>query len=414
MTFPMSRAFSMKVIRALAAVVALAAPALAQGEVKSFAKVDPYTKNDPGIITKAGYVSLGPFRFGDDHTTDQAVQTLGGIPMLWVETEHFKLGSSLPEYDLGDDKQEKDRIQGELARLALKLPDVKTKVRKLDPWLRLHLFALRLEELYARFLSEFDLQESEFPTTPPDPRRPPKVYMGDGRYLGMTSKYTVLVLDKKSSVARYSTVYLGAAAQGPTRFRFPKSDSWLFMTAAEFLEGAYVNDSALTCDVISGVAQNLANGFRGYKVALPLAIGEGIAHWFSRQIDPRYHMFSGTDLAKIRLKDEWNWAPSVRARVEHKVFPSTSDMLGWNDANALEWADHLILWSRMDYLFAREDQAAGKFLRNLKEPPAGGNPPTPEELAERGRKALAQATGVELDQFDAEWSEWVLKTYEKK
>jgi hypothetical protein len=395
--------------------LALAGLATAQGEIKPFPKIDPYTKDAPDAKTKAGYASFGPFRFGDAPTTAQVEETLGGLPMIWVETEHFKLGSGLPEYTIPDDKREKERLKGELERLATRLPDVKTKLKKLDPWLRLHLYAQRLEDLYAKFLVEFGLQESEFPTAPPDPKKKSRApYMGEGRYLGMSSKFTVLLFDKKSAHARYSSVHLGQQLQGPTRFYFSTIDSWLFVTANEFLEGLYANDSALACDVTSGVSQNLALGFRGYKVGLPFAISEGIAHWFSRQFDPRYHIFSGFDQSKLNIKEEWDWAPLVRVRVDHDVFPTLDQMLAWDNAETLEWADHLMLWSRIDFLLAREDDLAGKLLYALKEPPATRTDGTPAALAAGARSAFERVTGGDLAKLDAEWSEWVLKTYPKK
>ena len=395
------------------AVLALSGFPVAQGEIKPFPKIDPYTKDAPDAKTKAGYSSFGPFRFGDAHTTTQIEETLGGIPLIWVETEHFKLGSGLPEYTLGDDAQEKERLREELERLAERLPDVKPKSKKIDPWLRLHLYAQRLEELYRKFLAEFDLEESQFPNAPPDPKkRRTGPYMGEGRYLGMSSKYTVLLFDKKSALSRYSSVHVGREFAGPTRWHFATIDSWLFASANEFLEGLYANDSALACDVLSGVSQNLALGFRGYRAALPFAVTEGIAHWFSRKFDPRYHIFSGTDQTKIRVKEEWNWAPLVRARVEHKVFPTLDQMLGWGDAEALEWADHLMVWSRMDCWLAREDGLAGRLLHALKEPPA--TELTPEGVANRAREVIEKTTGSDLDQLDTQWSEWVLKTYPKK
>jgi hypothetical protein len=396
--------------------LALSGLAAAQGEIKPFPKVDPYTKDDPTAKEKAGYASFGPFRFGDDHTTSQIETTLGGIPLIWVETEHFKLGSGLPEYTVGDDAAEKEKLKKELERLAKRLPDVKTKVKKLDPWLRLHLYAQRLEDLYASFLVQFGLKEEDFPTAPPDAtKKQVGAYMGEGRYLGMPAKYTVLLFDKKSSVGRYASVYLGKQLGAPTRWIFSTIGSFLFLSAAEFLEGEYQNDTALHCDVVSGVVQNLASGFRGYRVVLPFAVSEGIAHWFAREIDPRYHIFTGLDLTKVRMKDESNWAPSVRARVEHKVFTSTAEMLGWKDADALEWADHLILWSRMDYLMARDDGAAGTMLRLLKESPkTKSGQLSPEQMIERAREAYASLAGGDLAKLDADWSEWVLRTYPKK
>jgi len=344
-----------------------------------------------------------------------AAQALGGIPLLWVETEHFKIGSALGEYTLGDE-YEKKRVQGELERLAARLPDVKPRTKKLDPWLRLHLYAQRLEELYAQFLGAFHLRESEFPTAPSDPQKPRGAgYMGEGHYLGMAAKFTVLVLEKKSSAARYGTEYLGHEPDGPTHHLFATSDSWLYLTANEFLVGENATDTGLACEVIGGVAQNLALGFRGPKVGLCFAVSEGIAHWFAQRIDPRYHLMATGDAEPRISADEGGWAPPVRARVEHRVFPSTHDMLGWSASTPLEWADHLVLWSRLDYLLAREDGAAGTFLRQLKEPPAeGAAAPTEDERIERARNALAAIADGDLAHFDALWSEWVLKTYPKK
>jgi hypothetical protein len=402
-------------MRRLAFVLALGGLAAAQGEIKPFPKVDPYTKNDPGLIEKAGYVSLGPFRFGDDHTSEQVQNTLGGIPLIWVETAHFKLGSALPECALSDDKRERERLKGELQRLQAKLPDVKTKPKKLDPWLRLHLFAQRLEELYADFQGQFGLKDLDFPTAPPDPgKKQTGPYMGEGPYLGMPSKFTVLIFDKKSSLGRYSTVYFGREVNVPQRHYFQKTGSLLFATAFEFLEGDYVSDSALACDVLNGVLQNMANGYKGYATLLPLWYSEGLSHWFRRRFDPRYHLFSGTDLTKIRTKDEEDWAPSVRARVEHEVFPKSSDMLAWTDPDALEWADQLMLWSRVDYLLAREDGAAKRLLDLLKEPlPAQGGK-LEERMLERSRSAFREATGQDPDEFDRAWCAWVEATYPRK
>lgn len=401
-------------VLSLVLLLASAAGPAAQGGAKSFPKVDPYTKNGPDAVEKAGYASLGPFRFGADHTTDQVERLLDGVPLLWVETEHFKLGSGLPEYTLGD-AAEKERVRGELERLSHKLPSVKPKTKKLDPWLRLHLFAQRLEELHARFLSTFDLREGEFPTAPPDEAtRHSSGYMGEGRYLGMSSKFTVLLFAKKSHLARYSGVYLGQAFEAPTRLYVAGIDSWIYLTAAEFLEGEYDNDAALTCEVVGAVAKNLAAGVRGASVPLPFAVGEGLAHWFAREIDPRYRFFAGLDPSQLHIDEEWNWAPRVRDRVEHRVFPSMEDMLAWTEASPLEWADHLMLWSRIDYLFAREDGAAGRFLRALKAPFPAEGAPSAEALAARTRESLAAATDTDLAGFDAAWSAWVLASYPAK
>jgi len=389
------------------------AGAAAQGEGKAFPRVDPYTKSVPEAILAAGYVSFGPFRFGDDHTTDQVERTLEGVPLIWVETAHFKLGSGLPEYALPSDEQERKRIQVELERLVRQLPDVKVRAKKLDPWLRLHLFAQRLEDTYGEFLRRFDLEESDFPGGPAQPGRTPAgSEMGAGRFLGMPAKYTVLIFDHKRELERYSMAYLGRTAEQPVHRHFRGVGALFYGTAAEFLEGEYRNDSALTCALVSSVTQDLVAGFRGTASAPASCWSEGFGHWFARRIDARYHFFSGSDPAKNRITDEWNWALGVRTRVERKVFPSTETMLGWSASDSLDWADHLVLWSRIDYLMALEGGAAGKFLRRLKDPPAEGE--TDETRIARVRAALLEATNLEPGPFDTAWAEWVLKTYPLK
>jgi hypothetical protein len=398
----------------LPALLGLASSARPQGEIEPFPSVDPYTKNDPGALEKAGYVSFGPFRFGDDHTTEQIESVLGGMPIIWVETAHFKLGSGLPECDVGVEKRDKERVKAELEQLRQLLPDVKTKPKKLDPWLRLHLFALRLEELYADFQQRFGVKDADFPTAPPDPAKPaPGPYMGQGRYLGMPSKFAVLIFDKKTSLGRYSSVYLGMTLESSYRWLFPETGSLLYLTATDLHDADYQSDAAIGCDVISGVTKNLANGFRYYAHVVPFYWSEGLAHWFSRRFDPRYHFFTGTDPSRIRTRDEWNWEPSVRARVKNEVFPPTAQMLAWEDPNALEWADHVILWSRVDYLMAREDGAGSKLMRYLKDPLPPGRP-TEDAVHERSLQAFQEATGQDPAAFDAAWCDWVEENYPAK
>lgn len=395
-------------MRFLAALLALAGALSAQEKLAPFPKIDPYTKNGREKFAAAGYVSLGPFRFGDDHTTAQVESSLAGVPLLWVESEHFKIGSGLPEYEIADDKAEKARLKTELEVLAQRLPDVKVKLKKLDPWLRLHLLALRLETLYADFQRHCGLRASEFPQPSSDPG---DGRMGRGPFLGMSGKFTVLVFASKSHLARYAAAFLGGRVEGPTRKRFLETDGWLFATAAELVLHGQESDTALACDLAAHVAQNLALGLRGGRGDLPFAVEQGLGQWFARRVDARFPVFAGRDPARLQGQSQ-AWEAEVRTRAEHKVFPASRDLLGWEDPDTLEWADHLVLWSRFDYLFAREDGAAGQFLRRLQEPLDPAAPALDARTrAERAHAALEAAVGVPLAAFDEAWSEWVLRTY---
>jgi len=125
-------------------------------------KKDPYTEADPDRMAAAGYVSFGPFAWGDNHDTARIEHVLGdGVKLLWVETAHFKIGSSLPPYKIPHDKTERRKLRDELERLDAKLPAVKPRTRTLDRWLRLHLFAQRLEDTYADFCERIDVKPED-------------------------------------------------------------------------------------------------------------------------------------------------------------------------------------------------------------------------------------------------------------
>src|SRR5262249_8103394 len=81
-----------------------------------FPKVDPYTGGAAEALSRAAYVSFGPFLGGDNHSTAQIRHELGGTPLIFVETAHFKLGSSLPEYELTKDAAENAKLRDELER----------------------------------------------------------------------------------------------------------------------------------------------------------------------------------------------------------------------------------------------------------------------------------------------------------
>ena len=369
-------------------------------------EVDPYTKNDPKVLKAAGYVSFGPFRFGDDHTTFHVEQALGGVPLIWVETAHFRIGSSLDTIDLPSERDERKALEAELARLRKKLPKLKRKVRELDSWLRLHLYAQRLEDFYASFCARFDITEETFPEESKG---------GVGPHLGMPEKFAVLMCEKKSSFGRYTNTYLNQASPAPYRYYHEKTQIVFFGTSMEFLGGGYDNDAALHCSLISGLSKNFVNSAFGYDTGTPFFWREGVAHWFTREVNTDYPFFTANSnkLARVRLDEDW--PPKIRARVGHGVFAPSLDMIQWDDPDALEVADHMILWSRIDYVMAQGSGVMGKLLRGFKETARDPRSVVREAGAsDPFVKAFGKALGTTPEEFDGVWAKWVKKTYPKR
>ncbi len=397
------------------ALLAAALPATppAQDGREPIAEVDPYTRGDERAMAKAGYVSFGPFLWGDGHSSEQLAESLGGVPVIFVETEHFRIASTLDSIELGEDRLIKKRVEGELRRLKKRLPRIDVKERELDPWLRLHLYAQRCEELYAEFHELFHIAPDRFNAQSP-PRRPGEAWaMGEGPYLGLHEKFSLLLTQKTGTLARYSAVYLDQSVNTPYRFYFADRDSFFYCNSIETLGTEYGNEVAFHCAVVYGLTQNLLNAHGGFTHNAPLWLRVGTARWFIRRIDPRWMVYATGPDELGRTEDDAEWAPKVRARVKNDYYPGFAEMLTWDDDRALTFAQHMMLWSRIDWMLAEESEALGRFLQEAMKPiPWEEDQDRPALVREQFARALEATLGTP-EEIDAAWARWVVKRYPK-
>ncbi|HMQ23572.1 MAG TPA: hypothetical protein PKE00_13830, partial [Planctomycetota bacterium] len=109
--------------------MSLADEGRSQGGKSDKWRIDPYTKNDPAAMEKAGYVRFHPMPFGEqagvEVSTEKIEEELGDAKVRWVETAHFRIGSTLPAFLIpASERKIKLKIEAELERLAKKLPNV--------------------------------------------------------------------------------------------------------------------------------------------------------------------------------------------------------------------------------------------------------------------------------------------------
>lgn len=393
-------------LRALACLVFLAASAPQSRPPESFEKVDPYTRGEKDEIARAGYESLGPFRFAEDLQTKDIEETIG-TRLLWVETAHFKLGSLLGTYTVPPDDREKEKLRDELGRLAKKLPRVRRESGKLDPWLRLHLYAQRLEEQYSDFLSRFGLREEEFPALAKNEIGP----MGRGPYLGQESKFTVLLTAKSSQLARFLKRYCNLEELGSYRTPLP-GGTWFFGTSAETLKNLGTElDSALHGLLAEQLARNLCDGLRGGQGVRSPWFTHGLGLWYQRRIEERWNV----DVPRVspgNEDDSWRWEPRLSGLVANGFVPSWQEMLDWRDIGKLEARQHLTAWSRVGWLLAQEKADLRGFLFAISDPEeASSSGTTP---AERDTRALKTGFGKTPAELDEAWRKWVQRKYPKR
>jgi hypothetical protein len=379
--------------------------------------IDPYTKNKPELMQKAGYVSFGPFRFGN--LADKPVEStniqnsLEWIQILWLETAHFRIGVNLSEWPVPLDAATRGKIRQELEELAQKLPGINPKTRTLDRWLRAHLTAHRLEKLYAETSTLFGVKDADFPTDATQVMATPGArYMGYGPYLGMKDKYLVLVFDKCASHQAYMKAYLGRDSPHPQRWHFKETSSILITLGCDSAEFPLKHDTALHCGLAFNVSQNLMDGFRYYAYDLPVWIREGFGHWNWRRIDPKWPNFDQNEgaIADIKMIDKWE--PYCRGLLGHEgKFASFPEAMGWRDFGKIAFNDHVAIWSRMDWLLSQGPEKWQKFLWSVKGRVDANWSIDQSDLVGATREALQQAYGVSVLEFDRKWAEWVRATY---
>ena len=110
------------------------------------------------------------------------------------------------------------------------------------------------------------------------------------------------------------------------------------------------------------------------------------------------------------------WPQRVRARVGNDYFPKAAELLAICDTKSFKFADHLMGWSRVEFLRKQDSKAFGLFLRELKslDLPSDGTKVPPERIQARQAELLVRHFGLDAETFDAKWKDYVLKTYPKK
>jgi hypothetical protein len=400
---------------------------------KGYWKTDPYTLNDPAMMKKAGYVSYGPFMWGDDHDTIEIKKMFPHLKMLFVETAHFKIAIALGNYKLPKGKDRKRALEKQILKTQLKalkkiMPRIKPTTRELDPWLRLHIYAHRLELIYADFCTRVGVTDADFPKTGSKrisrfdkPNRlgnqDPVEYMGQGPYLGMRGKFLVMLMTKGGDLNRYvARARSGFQAKGaptPQRHYFTKVGSLFFGTACECAENNLYNDHALHCHLIFNTVHSLIDGYKDYFFSLPVWNREGLSHWYLLRIDETEYCFTDVKGRSNKKRYGAKWPVRIKKRLKHDDFTPAAELMKFMAFDELTFGDHLAAWSRMDFLQTLGHEKFAKYMGALKnkiEVPSRKQPRTEQILAQQ-EKALQDAYGFDYAGFDAAWKEFVLKTY---
>lgn len=367
-----------KTIAAAAVAVWLACGVAAQAradkaEAAELAKrrIDPFTQGDAKSMNALGVVGYGPFPWADDRRTEDLEKVLGEGRLLWLETPHFLIGCSLPASGVPEEPEARKLLNAELQRLNKRCRKVPDRASKLEPWLRVHLYALRAEELYAEIAALVGHDAAS------------------GTHLGQKAKFPLLLFEKKSDASRYLEHFCGRKSVGAMApVHYPKTDQQGLVLCAEADEPR--DDAAIHVQfryLLAGALLDAAGSF-------PHWLQTGIAHHFERQVPSTMMLAAPRADEHVDLATQNKWLEKLQGRARHDgLLAPFRDLVGNYD---LGYFGHLQAWSRVQFLWRDE----AKFRALLQELREGGS-------ADPQLAAIERIYGFDAEGFDVAWRDWL-------
>ncbi len=395
------------------AAATLAQPAIAQKLIdrdkpKTDPANDPYTRGgDPELVKAVGYVSMKDMEFGPTGETSGSIGAfLSFVDLRFIETEHFRLGIALPKIKVTG--SERDKLREELTRLKESLPDIDPRIRVLDPWLRAHLYAQRLEEHYAKIQTFLGVTQDQFTGTAEGWDGTGK-YMGIGPHMGQSGKYEVVLFPSLGAHREFMGKKLGLTSKLTQQHNYIDRDSLAIIIHTD-QDGLRV-DEALHGHLVHSLTQTLLKGYKHYSYEPPIWVIEGCAHYFERQLNPRFNSFTSSEGgAPIRIRKE-DWNEPVKKMVSSKKAPSIASIMSKRAFAELDKNDHLFSWALIDYLETAHPGFLIKYFDLISALKNDEGIDDASEMLNVQRTLFKEELGMNYPEFDRAWAAWVEENY---
>jgi hypothetical protein len=361
-------------------------------------EVCPYCKNDPVLMQRAGVVSHGPIAIGPKGS-DAILAKLPTSQWTFLETAHIRWASSLGTCNV--DMEDKKRVYPKLDRLRELLPDVPKEPKKLDPFLRLHVFALEGEDFYARFQKLLRVTDADFP----EERRLDRPFMGAGRFLGEKDKFEIVIHASRSTHALFTSEFAGATVPDALRWHFKEQHKMLISIPAE--DSDLRQDRWLFPHVVHGLAHLCLSAYKHFSYDPPLWIDEGIALAMEKEIEPESTTNEGEEGGKTDERGPRDWVAATKKMIAAGKQERVATMWGIKEVAELKLHQKLTCWSMARFLIDEHGDRFAEFLAGVKGQLDEQQQPTGRDLPSLQRKLLRELWGWSPAELDAAWLEWV-------
>lgn len=378
--------------------VAALSPALAQ--TAKTAEVCPWCKNDAELMTKSGLVSHGAVPIGTGDSKGLA-EKFPGPEWIFAETAHIRWAFSLGHEKV--DNEDQERVAAELARLRAIFPKIPEKLKRLDPWLRLHMLALRGEDFYARFQKLLGVTDADFPAE----RTATGPFMGAGRYLGEKDKFEVIIHATRAAHREHALQITGAAINDAVRWHYPELHKLTVVLPAE--DADLRRDRWLFPYVVHNLSHACLSAYKHFSYDPPLWIDEGLALALEKEIEPRSTTNDGDEGTFREAKGPTDWAAAAKKLILSTKAVPLATLMHVQDFGSLDRDATLTSCSMARFLIAEHPQELARFLGGIKGQLDERGVPSGRDLPGLQRGLLKDIWGWTPPAFDEAWKVWAVR-----
>jgi len=357
----------------------------------------PYCKNDPELLAAAGLVSHGPIDFGPDGS-QAIIDELPAAQWLFLESEHLRWASSLSSETVK--MKDRERLEGELEILRGYFPEVPKKVKKLDPWLRIHLLALRGERFYARFQELLRVTDADFPES----RQEEGPYMGDGKYLGEKGKFEVIVHVNRATHKQFTSDHMGVAVTDSLRWHF-KSHKMLVSVPAADPDIRY--DQYLYPHIVHNLSHLFLCAYKHFSYDPPIWLDEGLAHCMEQEINHEFHTLDGEEGSMPDNKGPGDWDAELERLARKGRVTPFARLIRIQAFGDLTQDDHVSAYGMMRFLIDERPEELAAFLGAIKGQLDEQGYPSGADLRGLQRKQLQELFGWTPADLDRAYLAWI-------
>ena len=344
-------------------------------------------------------ISHGPFALA--RTDSEAFsRDLPASQWTFLETAHFRLASSLGPVTL--DRKERERRAAELALLRELVPDFPTNPKKLDPWLRLHLLALRMEQTYARFQAIMRVTDADFPKSRAE--EVPGKYMGGGPFLGERDKFELVWHTNRKTHIELCRTQTGASSTDALRWHFSPEHKMFASLPAE--DPDLRDDRWLVPHSVHVLSHLMLCAFADFAYDPPIWLDAGLAHMLEREVEPTSTTIDGDEGSGPSRGGHRDWRGEDVRLARSKDAPTFAVMMRWSAFHDLDEAAHVACWSRVRFLVETLPEEFARFVTAVKGQLDEHRMPTGKDLPGLQRRLLDEVFDWTPDQFDEAWKAW--------